>query len=59
MITCRNTNTNERPEMRTLSESELDAVAGGSQSSDPKQNNFYNSPSFRADYALYPHTLMA
>jgi hypothetical protein len=52
-------NANEQAEMRTLSEAELDAVGGGSQSGDPRQNNFYNSHSFRADYALYPHTEMA
>jgi len=46
-----------------LSNEELDAVGGGdkvaSQSGNPNTNNFYNSPSFRADYAFYPHTLMA
>jgi hypothetical protein len=42
-----------------LHDAELDAVVGGSQSADPKTLNFYNSPSFRADYTLYPHTEMA
>ena len=42
-----------------LSDDELEVVGGGSQSADPKQNNFYNSPSFRADYVLYPHTELA
>ena len=46
-------------EIELLSDAELDAVGGGSQSSDPNQNNFYNSPSFRADYVLYPHTELA
>ncbi len=45
--------------IRSLSEAELNCVTGSSQSADPKQSNFYNSPSFRADYVLYPHTLMA
>jgi hypothetical protein len=51
-------NTQER-ETELLSDVELDAVVGGSQSSDPNHNNFYNSPSFRADYVLYPHTEIA
>jgi hypothetical protein len=42
-----------------LNDAELDAVVGGSQSADPKTLNFYNSPSFRADYTLYPHTELA
>ena len=46
-------------EIRELTIDEIGAVTGGSQSADPKQSNFYNTPSFRADYALYPHTEIA
>jgi hypothetical protein len=42
-----------------LNDAELDAIVGGSQSADPKTLNFYNSPTFRADYTLYPHTELA